>query len=84
MSKPQAEPRQVQQFVGGRFVDAASGATLSIENPPNGGVIARVPASAAEDVERAVGSAAMAFESWRETTPQERSLAMLRVAATRP
>ena len=80
MSKPQAEPRQYQQFVGGHFVDAASGATLSIENPANGDVIARVPASAAEDVERAVGSAATAFESWRDTTPQERSLAMLRVA----
>ena len=43
-----------QQFIGGQFVDAASGETLDIENPANGQVIAKVPASANEDVDRAV------------------------------
>ena len=35
-----------QQFIGGEFVDSASGETLDIENPANGQVIAKVPASA--------------------------------------
>jgi betaine-aldehyde dehydrogenase len=69
-----------QQFIGGSWVDSASGATLDVENPANGRVIARVPASAAEDVDRAAKAAARAFESWQHTTPQDRSLLMLKLA----
>ena len=59
-----------QQFIGGQFVDAASGDTLDVENPANGQVIAKVPASAKEDVDRAVNAAATAFESWRRRRPR--------------
>jgi aminobutyraldehyde dehydrogenase len=69
-----------QQFIGGQFVDAASGETLDIENPANGQVIARVPASAKEDVDRAVNAAETAFQTWRKTTPQDRSLILLKIA----
>jgi 1-pyrroline dehydrogenase len=69
-----------QQFIGGKFVDAASGETLDVENPANGTVIARVPASADEDVDRAVEAADKAFQSWRQTTPQDRSLILLKIA----
>ncbi len=69
-----------QQFIGGQFVDAASGETLDIENPANGQVIARVPASAKEDVDRAVNAADTAFQTWRKTTPQDRSLILLKIA----
>ena len=34
-----------QQFIGGEFVDSASGRTIDVENPANGQVIAKVPAS---------------------------------------
>ena len=69
-----------KQFIGGDFVDAASGETSDVENPANGEVIARVPASSKEDVDRAVNAAAKAFESWAKTTPQDRSLALLKIA----
>jgi 1-pyrroline dehydrogenase len=69
-----------QQFIGGEFVDSASGRTLDVENPANGQVIAKVPASDKEDVDRAVNAAATAFETWRQTTPQDRSLIMLKIA----
>jgi 1-pyrroline dehydrogenase len=69
-----------QQFIGGEFVDAASGETLDVENPANGQVIATVPASTAEDVDRAVNAAATAFETWKHTTPQDRSLMLLKIA----
>jgi 1-pyrroline dehydrogenase len=69
-----------QQFIGGKFVDAASGETLDVENPANGQVIAKVPASADEDVDRAVEAADKAFQSWRQTTPQDRSLILLKIA----
>ena len=69
-----------QQLIGGAFVDAASGETQEVINPANDQVIAQVPKSSAEDVDRAVGAAATAFESWKNTTPQDRSLMLLKVA----
>ncbi len=69
-----------QQFIGGQWVDSASGATQTVENPAVYEEIARVPASGQEDVNRAVEAAAEAFESWSLTTPQTRSLALLKVA----
>jgi len=69
-----------QQFIGGQFVDAASGETLDVYNPANARVIAKVPASSKEDVNRAVEAADRAFLTWKQTTPQDRSLAMLKIA----
>jgi 1-pyrroline dehydrogenase len=69
-----------QQFIGGKWVDAVSGETLAVENPANYKVVAHVPASGEEDVNRAVDAAAKAFETWSLTTPQDRSLALLKIA----
>ena len=69
-----------QQFIGGNWVDSASGETLDVINPANDRVIARVPRSASEDVDRAVDAAEAAFATWRQTTPQDRSLMLLRIA----
>ena len=69
-----------QQFIGGEWVDSASGETLAVENPANAQTIAHVQASSAEDVDRAVEAAAMAFETWKNTTPQDRSNALLKLA----
>ena len=70
-----------QQLIGGRWVDSASGETIEVENPANGQVIARVPKSSAEDVDRAVRAAQKAFDDgWKDSTPQDRSLALLKLA----
>jgi 1-pyrroline dehydrogenase len=69
-----------QQFIGGEFVDSASGQTLDVVNPARDELIAKVPASGAEDVDRAVDAAAAAFETWQQTTPQDRSLILLKIA----
>ncbi len=69
-----------KQFINGEWVASASGKTLPVENPANGQVIAHVAASDAEDVDRAVQAAATAFESWKHTTPQDRSLMLLKLA----
>ncbi|OGO56916.1 MAG: gamma-aminobutyraldehyde dehydrogenase [Chloroflexi bacterium RBG_16_70_13] len=66
--------------MNGEWVDSASGKTLDVINPANDEVIARVPASDAEDVDRAVEAADRAFESWSQTTPQDRSLMLLKLA----
>jgi 1-pyrroline dehydrogenase len=69
-----------KQFIGGEFVDAADGRTADVINPANDQVIARVPASSAEDVDRAASAAETAFATWKQTTPQDRSLMLLKLA----
>jgi 1-pyrroline dehydrogenase len=69
-----------QQFINGEWVDAATGETLEVINPANDQVIAHVPRSGAEDVDRAVNAAAAAFPAWGSATPAERSGALLKLA----
>ena len=71
---------ELSNFIDGEFVSASTGATESIVDPSTGDEIARAPSSTSEDVNRAVAAATRAFESWGRTTPQERSLALLRLA----
>jgi 1-pyrroline dehydrogenase len=71
---------EYKQFIGGEFVASASGETFDVVNPAQDEVIARVPKSGSEDVDRAVEAAAKAFQSWGKTTPQDRSLILLRIA----
>ncbi|HLO34666.1 MAG TPA: gamma-aminobutyraldehyde dehydrogenase [Candidatus Deferrimicrobium sp.] len=69
-----------QQFIGGHWVEAASGETLDVINPANDRVIAKVPRSSGEDVDRAVAAADAAFPAWGHATPGERSSALLKLA----
>ena len=69
-----------KQLIGGEFVDAADGRTADVINPADDQVIANVPASSNEDVDRAVNAADTAFQSWKKTTPQDRSLLLLKIA----
>ncbi|WP_226967166.1 aldehyde dehydrogenase family protein [Streptomyces phaeolivaceus] len=73
-------PRQA--FIGGRFVDAASGASLPSYNPATGELIAEVADCGEVDVDAAVASARAAFEDgrWSRLSPAERKSAMLRFA----
>ncbi len=80
MTETLERAKTYQQFIGGDFVDAADGRTAEVVNPANDQVIANVPASSGQDVDRAVEAAATAFESWRNTTPQDRSLYLLKIA----
>ena len=68
-----------QQFIGGAFVDAATGETLDIEPGQRPGH-RESPGSSAEDVDRAVNAAEQAFATWKDTTPQDRSLILLKIA----
>jgi len=70
----------LQNFVNGRHVPAAGGVTSSVIDPSTGETYASAPVSGREDVDAALTAAAAAFEVWRDTTPSERSLALLRFA----
>src|SRR6188474_1671396 len=71
---------KLQNFINGESVDAVDGATEEVTNPANGEVIADMPLSNEEDVDRAVAAAKAAFEGWSTTTPAERASAMLKLA----
>ena len=69
-----------QNYIGGAWVDARSGATDDVINPATGDVIASVPASDAADVDAAVAAAKDAYGNWRTLTPRARSEALFAVA----
>ena len=62
-----------KNFVGGEWVDAASGETMEVINPATGETIAAVPSCSADDVDRAVEAAKKALPEWLDSTPKERS-----------
>jgi 1-pyrroline dehydrogenase len=69
-----------QNFIGGSWVDARGGATDEVLNPATGEVLAKTPASGAEDIDAAVEAAARAFDEWSSMTPRGRSELLHKVA----
>ena len=70
-----------QLFIGGEWVDSASGETEPVTNPATGETIAEVPVGTAEDAQRAVAAAQKAYDDvWFDTPPKERSAMMLKLA----
>ncbi|MFL6054385.1 MAG: gamma-aminobutyraldehyde dehydrogenase [Actinoallomurus sp.] len=70
----------LRNFVGGEYVDAEDGRTSDVIDPSTGETYAQAPVSGPADVDAAMSAAAAAFEDWRDATPSERSLALLRIA----
>ena len=71
---------KLQNFVGGEHVDPADGRLYDVVNPATGEVFAQAPMSGRADVDRAFEVAEKAFESWRDSTPSQRQLALLKIA----
>lgn len=71
---------ELQNLVGGRWVPPQDGRTSEVVDPSTGEAYATAPVSGAADVDAALQAAAQAFPGWRDTTPAERQLALLRIA----
>jgi acyl-CoA reductase-like NAD-dependent aldehyde dehydrogenase len=69
-----------QNFIGGEWVDAASGETFESRNPATGETIGAFPKSGTEDVGRAVAAAKSAFEDWRLVPAPKRGELLVRFA----
>src|SRR5437879_2400073 len=67
-------------FIDGSRADAATGDTFATINPATGREICRVQRAGAEDVERAVVSAAKGFLAWSAMTGTERGRVLNRAA----
>jgi malonate-semialdehyde dehydrogenase (acetylating)/methylmalonate-semialdehyde dehydrogenase len=65
-------------YIGGHWLEASTARTLPVTNPATGELLARVPLSAAADVDRAVTVAKHAFDSWRHVPPVQRARYLFR------
>jgi alpha-ketoglutaric semialdehyde dehydrogenase len=69
-----------QNYIGGEWVDSASGETFESTSPATGDSIGIFPKSNAEDVDRAVDAAKAAFEEWRLVPAPKRGEVLYRFA----
>src|SRR6201987_2840305 len=69
-----------KNFIGGEWVDAASGETFESTSPANGETIGVFPRSGIEDVGRAVDVAKEAFADWRLVPAPKRGEILFRLA----
>src|SRR5919109_1260073 len=74
------ETKTFKNYIGGEWVEAASGETFESVNPANGETIGVFPRSGAEDVDRGVEAAMAAFEEWRLVPAPKRGEILFRFA----
>ncbi len=72
--------KELRNFIGGRWAESTESRREELINPSTGEAFATAPISGPADVDAAVRAAATAFETWRDATPSERSLALIRIA----
>ena len=70
----------LRNFIGGEYVEARGDATIDLVDPATEEVYATSPVSDGGDIDAAYAAASDAFETWGETTPAERQLALFRIA----
>jgi betaine-aldehyde dehydrogenase len=75
-----SEKRVLRNFIDGAHAEPVDGGYADLIDPSTGEIFAAAPVSGPADVDRAMGAAAKAFQSWRDTTPRERQLALLKLA----
>jgi alpha-ketoglutaric semialdehyde dehydrogenase len=69
-----------QNYIGGEWVDSASGETFESTSPATGDTIGVFPKSNADDVDSAVAAAKAAFEEWRLVPAPKRGEILYRFA----
>ena len=72
---------KILNYINGSYCDPLSGEWLDNYNPSTGKVYAKIAASNSEDIEAAYQAAENAFPAWSNTTIDERSRIMLKVAS---
>ena len=70
-----------QLFIGGEWMDAASGETFETIDPATGRVLTTAARGGAEDIDRAVSAARTAFEGeWSLWTPAQRQRILFQIS----
>ena len=73
------ERLELRNFIDGEY-QAGDDPVSDVLDPATGEVFATMPVSGSATVDAAFSAATGAFDSWRDTTPSERSLALVRIA----
>jgi len=60
-------------FIGGRWIQAASGKTMGVYNPATAEIIGQVPQLGREETKTAIQAAQQAYILWRRLTAKERA-----------
>jgi acyl-CoA reductase-like NAD-dependent aldehyde dehydrogenase len=66
-------------YIGGEWVEPAGDGTIEVIDSTTEQVMGSVPEGTAGDVDRAVGAARIAFESWSQVPPHERAAVCLAI-----
>jgi betaine-aldehyde dehydrogenase len=75
-----ANQRVVKNYINGKSQESLSGQFTDLINPTTGEVFGKAALSDEKDIDLAYNAAAKAFESWKNTTPSERSMALWKIA----
>lgn len=75
-----ASQRVVKNYINGKSQESLSGQFTDLINPTTGEVFGKAALSDEKDIDLAYKAASKAFESWKETTPSERSMALWKIA----
>ncbi len=76
---PPAYP-PLRLYIDGRFIGGEGRVEQDVTNPATGAVIGRLPHASREDLDAALGAADRAFQSWKKSSPVERSKILRRAA----
>ncbi|MDM5453217.1 CoA-acylating methylmalonate-semialdehyde dehydrogenase [Peribacillus simplex] len=68
----------LKNYIGGQWIESTSKQVEEVPNPATGEVIARVPLSTKEDLDRAVTTANEAFKTWRKVAVPRRARILFR------
>ena len=66
-------------YIDGEFIRGGGRREQDVFNPATNAVIGKLPHATREDLDRALAAAARAFESWKKSSPMERSKLLRRV-----
>jgi len=69
-----------QILVGGQWINADGGSTLTVENPATGDLLGTVPDAGAAETRRAIEAASKALPAWRAKTAAERATLLHKLA----
>jgi len=69
---------RTRAFIGGKWLEAASGATLAITNPATRETIGTVPDMGVAETRHAIEAASQAFPAWAALTAKERAAILRR------
>ncbi|MFU1925859.1 NAD-dependent succinate-semialdehyde dehydrogenase [Bordetella hinzii] len=72
---------QLALYIDGEFLSGDGRKTQDVVNPATREVLGQLPHASQSDLDRALEAAARAFETWKRTSPMERSAILRKVGA---